>query len=252
MSISSQLPSCASSSSSIRLAPAEKFGASLPTTSAEKLAAASFTPACIIWMVSPPIAFIFEWNSSARTPSPRSTRLAPAFLRTTRLRSLAERSSCRSAAAAGTPSWRKRSPAVNAFEASRERGVVVAEDRLRADGVDDLEGTQLPAEAPLHRAVDIVDRVGDVRPHLRRVAQRRPERVAQELSDLVLAEIQGLDSLAGVVDRPRRRRAQGASPTASAGTSASPDRASESPSRSSFFRACRSPGRTSHRPSRAR
>ena len=35
-SISSQLPSCASSRSSIRFAPAEKFGASLPTTSAWK------------------------------------------------------------------------------------------------------------------------------------------------------------------------------------------------------------------------
>ena len=67
------------------MAPAEKFGASLPTTSAAKFAAASFTPACSIWIVSPPIAFIFEWNSSARTPSPRSTRLAPAFLRTTLL-----------------------------------------------------------------------------------------------------------------------------------------------------------------------
>ena len=46
------------------MAPAEKFGASLPTTSAAKFCAASFTPACSIWIVSPPIAFIFEWNST--------------------------------------------------------------------------------------------------------------------------------------------------------------------------------------------
>ena len=33
------------------------------------------------------MAFIFEWNSTHRTSSPRSTRLAPAFFLTTRLRS---------------------------------------------------------------------------------------------------------------------------------------------------------------------
>ena len=32
--------------------------------------------------MSPPMAFIFEWNSTASTPSPRSTRLAPALRRT--------------------------------------------------------------------------------------------------------------------------------------------------------------------------
>ena len=39
-----------------------------------KFAAASLTPACSIWIVSPPIAFIFEWNSTQSTPSPRSTQ----------------------------------------------------------------------------------------------------------------------------------------------------------------------------------
>ena len=83
-STSSQLPSCASSRSSIRFAPAEKCSPSLPTTSAAKLSAASLTARRSMSMVSPPMAFIFEWNSTPSTPSPRSTRLAPAFFRTTR------------------------------------------------------------------------------------------------------------------------------------------------------------------------
>ena len=41
-------------------APAEKFGASFPTTSAAKFADASFTPARSICTVSPPTVFIFE------------------------------------------------------------------------------------------------------------------------------------------------------------------------------------------------
>ena len=33
----------------------------------------------IIWTVSPPIEFIFEWNSNPATPSPRSIKDAPGF-----------------------------------------------------------------------------------------------------------------------------------------------------------------------------
>jgi hypothetical protein len=36
-------------------------------------------PASSMATVSPPIAFIFEWSSTASTPSPRSIRLAPAI-----------------------------------------------------------------------------------------------------------------------------------------------------------------------------
>ena len=89
-------------------APAEKFGASLPTTRAWKFRSASATPALIIWIVSPPIAFIFEWNSIASTPSPRSTRLAPALRLTTRSRSFAVRRICRSGPAGGTAPVRMR------------------------------------------------------------------------------------------------------------------------------------------------
>jgi hypothetical protein len=53
----------------------------LAAQSQERLAlelVASVTPADSICSASPPMAFIFEWNSTASTPSPRSTRLASA------------------------------------------------------------------------------------------------------------------------------------------------------------------------------
>jgi hypothetical protein len=96
--------------------------------------AASRTPACSICTVSAPIAFIFEWNSTHSTPSPRSTRLAPGFDLTIAERSRALRSSV-SRLGAGI---------------SRRR------TRALADRLHDLERPQLPAEAPAHHAVHVV------------------------------------------------------------------------------------------------
>ena len=90
------------------MAPAENAGASLPITSASKFRDASSTPAVIIATVSPPMAFIFEWNSRPSTPSPRSTRLAPAFRRTDGRRSFARCRICRSGARGGIGPSRKR------------------------------------------------------------------------------------------------------------------------------------------------
>ena len=145
--------------------------------------------------MSPPIAFIFEWNSTPSTPSPRSTRLAPAFRRTTALRSFAVRRICRSGAG------RRHRLVADAGRASAEASALerVADERRRvadaarlehlldADRVPRLERPELPAEAPLHRAVDVVDGVRDVGRDARGVDERRAQRVAQERADLVLA-----------------------------------------------------------------
>src|SRR5208283_4432405 len=86
-STSSHSSSCTLISSSIRLAPTEKFAASLVITKASK-----FSPgppglrACRIkLMMSAPSEFILLWNSMQPTPSPRSTSDAPEFFFTTPL-----------------------------------------------------------------------------------------------------------------------------------------------------------------------
>ena len=61
------------------------------------------------------------------------------------------------------------------------------EHLLDADRVPGFERSELPAESPLHRAVDVVDRVRDFRRDARRVEERRAERGAQEPADFVVA-----------------------------------------------------------------
>ena len=187
-STSSQLPSCASSSSSIRFAPAEKFGASLPTTSARKFAAASFTPRVEhLRCVSPPIAFIFEWNSTPSTPSPRSTRLAPALLRTTvcasraavrtRRRRGRDRGRAGHAAIAGASARARPASAARRRSASRTASTPIASH------VSNGPSSQ-PNPQRIARSTSS-DRVGDLGGDPRRVEERRRQRVAQELADLV-------------------------------------------------------------------
>ena len=60
------------------------------------------------------------------------------------------------------------------------------EHLLDADRVPRLERPELPAEAPLHRAVHVVDGVGNLRGDARGVDERGPERVAQEAPTLSL------------------------------------------------------------------
>ena len=158
-SMSSQFSSCASRSSSIRFAPAEKCGASLPTTTAAKLRSASRTPACSICSVSVPIAFIFEWNSIASTPSPMSTRLAPAFFLTMRDWSFAFLRICRSdARRLGSLLSRAQGRRRRAARADLTRDL---EDAVDADRVGDLEWAEVPAKSPAHDTVHVVGRVGD-------------------------------------------------------------------------------------------
>ena len=166
-SISSQLPSCASSRSSIRLAPAEKFGASLPTTSAAKFAAASFTPACSIWIVSPPIAFIFEWNSTREHAVAEVDEAGAGVLPDDRAAGPSRDAGSadrRRRPASRTLSPRTAQLATIGGDVRRQR----VEHVVHADRVPRLERAELPAEAPPHRAIDVVDRVGDRR--ARRVA----------------------------------------------------------------------------------
>ena len=98
-SMSSQLPSMASIISIMRLAPAEKVSAPLVTTRARQFCSASSQAVIIMLRVSWPMAFILEWNSRPRTPSPRSSRLAPGLRLTS---PLPRRSTSKSQARAST------------------------------------------------------------------------------------------------------------------------------------------------------
>ena len=62
------------------------------------------------------------------------------------------------------------------------------EHRVDANRIPQLERTQLPAEAPPHRAVDIVDRVRNIGCDACRIDQRRRQRRPQELADAVAAQ----------------------------------------------------------------
>src|SRR5579864_9216576 len=90
-STSSHSSSCTLMSSSMRLAPTEKFVASLVTTKASKPSPGPpcFSDCVIKLMMSAPREFILLWNSMQATPSPRSMREAPEFFLTTPLDFLA-------------------------------------------------------------------------------------------------------------------------------------------------------------------
>ena len=74
-------------SSNIRLAPTEKFPASLVITNASKSSPGppDFKVCEMSCTMSLPMVFIFEWNSMQPIPSPKSTKEAPEFFLTTPL-----------------------------------------------------------------------------------------------------------------------------------------------------------------------
>src|SRR6266700_2700725 len=86
-STSSHSSSCTLMSSSMRLAPTEKFVASLVMTKASKPSPGppGLSDCVINVMMSAPSEFILLWNSMHATPSPRSTTDAPEFFFTTPL-----------------------------------------------------------------------------------------------------------------------------------------------------------------------
>src|SRR4051794_13159189 len=71
----------------MRLAPTEKFAASLVMTKASKLSPGppAFKVCETSCTMSVPSVFIFEWNSMQATPSPMSISEAPEFFLTTPL-----------------------------------------------------------------------------------------------------------------------------------------------------------------------
>ncbi len=79
-----------------------------------------------------------------------------------------------------------------------------AERLSYADRVDDLKWTQFPPEAPLHHAIDVVNRIGNVGCDSGRIGERRLQRLAQELADLVLAAEQRPDAFPRILNRPGR------------------------------------------------
>src|SRR6202050_2698599 len=84
-STSSHSSSCTVMSNSMRLAPTEKFEASLVMTKASKLSPGppGLRVCRIKLTMSAPSEFILLWNSMQATPSPRSTSEAPEFFLTT-------------------------------------------------------------------------------------------------------------------------------------------------------------------------
>ena len=75
-------------------------------------------------------------------------------------------------------------------------GLHRGKELLDPDGVDDLERTEIPAETPPHRAIDIVDVMRDGLPDTRRVEERVSKRGARERRLLGGAEHQRLDAAA--------------------------------------------------------
>ena len=192
----------------MRFAPAEKRSASVADDQRGEIGRGLANAGAIISIASPPMVFIFEWNSRPRTPSPRSTRLAPGLVLTTRARALADRRMSRSDPAGERRRANRVAAGVEGPLDERRRighGAGV-EDRSEADGVPRLEWPQLPAEAPPHRPIDVVDRRGDVRRHAGRVDQRGPEGTPQQIAGLVPAEKQGAQPFGG--RRPGARGVQ--------------------------------------------
>ena len=235
----------------MRLAPTEKSAASVPTTSAAKFVSASWSPASSIATVSPPMAFIFEWKSTASTPSPRSTRLAPGVAAHDALPLFRRLENLQVGRRRRQRPFAESLLAAPQHVRDQRRRILVA-DRLEhvanAEGVPRLEWTELPAEAPPHRPIDIVDRVamsGATRARVDerlarawRAGTRRPCRARRTASASARRRRRS-------ISRPRARRA---APTASAGSRASRDRASGSRRPPSG----RIRGRSSRRPSRVR
>ena len=157
------------------------------------------------------MAFIFEWNSTASTPSPRSTRLAPALLLDDALRSFAASGS---AGLARPAAARRRGTGCAPLEQRRRRAAgsssalpsrLASTHLADADRVPHLERSELPAEAPPHRAIDVVDRVRDVEaPRARCRRASEPSVVAQKRADLVAAEKQRLRSARATSSIARR------------------------------------------------
>ena len=92
--------------------------------------------------------------------------------------------------------------------ASRASGGRSASAELRdlgdADGIPGFERTELPAETPSHRPIDVVDGVRDGGGDASGVDECRSERRAQKRADRILPEEQRANARGGIVDRTRR------------------------------------------------
>ena len=77
-------------------------------------------------------------------------------------------------------------------------------------------GPRLPCEAPSHDPIDVVNRMGDRWSNASRVDEGRGQRLAQELSGLVLRVKQHPHALTKVVDRLARLDRSECAQTASA------------------------------------
>ena len=175
-STSSQLPSCASSRSSIRLAPAEKLTASVETTSAANCARRSPRPSAAS-----------RWRRRRARSSSSAARRRGRRRRDRRgwRRRCRPRSTSAPGVAEEQHAGRRRHAAALA-ERVGAGGEAVGDERrhrrapgarvdqlAQADRVGDLERAEIPAVAPAHRPIDVVEAVRDVGSDRARVEQRR-------------------------------------------------------------------------------
>ena len=181
-SSSSHSSSCTARSTSIRLAPTVKFSPWLPTTRASKCARASFTAAAAWRWRRRRARSSWSGTRPGRTPSPRSTRLAPGVLLLhARPRALTAATSMTPGALGHRHGARRAEHGLRAVldlveascgprpaasrSAAGSAGPRPAPAPPRAatpDGVHEAERAHAPAVAPLHGAVDGHHVVGDL------------------------------------------------------------------------------------------
>ena len=233
MSISSQFSSCASSSTSIRLAPAEKCGPSLPTTSARSFRRLPHARLQHLRRCRR------RWRSSSsgtrRQHAVAQVDQAGAGVRLARWPNDRAPPAGTAGGAAGV-TWPARSRLAGAPALGEQRGHAAGE-QLGCGGPaasstasipiasSGLERTELPAESPAHDAIDVVGRVGN------RGATGRCRRASAPASRAGSADAVGaVEERPGCVprvgDRPRPRPARQLRRDCRGRYRASPDRGS--------------------------
>ena len=190
------------------MAPAEKLIASVETTSAANCASAvADAPCAPSQSRRRPARSSSSAARAPRTPSPRSTRLAPGLQPRPPASAPWRRRSAAHRLAPDAPAVAERVRAGSQSigdQRRHRRGRARVDQRAQPDRVGNLEGAELPAVAPAHRAIDVVEAVGRCRARPRPCrAASTPSVRAQEVADRIVAKEQRADAGAGVLDGAR-------------------------------------------------
>src|SRR5580658_5685601 len=206
-SMSSHSSSWIPMSSSIKLAPTEKFWASLVMTKASKPSPAppGFSVCTTSEIISAPSAFILEWNSMQPTPSPKSISEAPEFFLTTpfdflatstdhtpsgtetgRQLPVARSQYLRPDGVFGSSAYHDFAPEASNFSTLAATGCpsfFIRATCFHACGVPQFEGAELPCKALAHGLIDLNHGIGNFGNTIGRrspqIGERRPEERAR-------------------------------------------------------------------------